>query len=181
MDAWLKRVEFSCPNTIAKISRGRASVSCYCHHGVGVNIIHIFEARDWIIPPQGFGDAAADQRSLEWPQHRGGCVLPSQRSHNPVGVDSLFVPLPRVARSSQPWALMRNPFGIGFRNETSEIQRSVPSGKICIMFRSTLRFALVQRLATYYVIVHDLRLGGSVKMQLADLPNLSRIGWGATQ
>src|SRR5258706_291399 len=33
--------------------------------------------------------------------------------HNPVGVDSLFVPSPRVARSSQPWALVRNPFGIG--------------------------------------------------------------------
>src|SRR5882762_8279939 len=37
---------------------------------------------------------------------------------NPVGVELVSVHLPRVARSSQPWALMRNPFGIGFGNET---------------------------------------------------------------
>ena len=60
----------------------------------------------------------------------------------PVGVELSSVHLPRVARSSQPWALMRNPFGIGLRNETFEIQQSaLPSGKICVMFRSPLRFA----------------------------------------
>ena len=31
---------------------------------------------------------------------------------NPVGVVDLSVHLPRVARSSQPWAGGRNPFGI---------------------------------------------------------------------
>ncbi len=35
---------------------------------------------------------------------------------NPVGVELISVHLPRVARSSQPWALRRNPLGIGFRN-----------------------------------------------------------------
>ena len=31
---------------------------------------------------------------------------------NPFRVCSLIGSIPRVARSSQPWALMRNPFGI---------------------------------------------------------------------
>src|SRR5712664_1868161 len=35
-----------------------------------------------------------------------------QRGHNPVGVVKHQRPLPRVARPSQPWALLRNPFGI---------------------------------------------------------------------
>jgi len=35
---------------------------------------------------------------------------------NPVGVDNSALRLPRVARGSQPWALMRNPFGIEFRH-----------------------------------------------------------------
>src|SRR6266853_243769 len=36
----------------------------------------------------------------------------AQRGHNPVGVVKHRPPLPRVARPSQPWALLRNPFGI---------------------------------------------------------------------
>src|SRR4051794_22321354 len=32
---------------------------------------------------------------------------------NPFGVVDLFPTIPRVARSEQPWALGRNPFGIG--------------------------------------------------------------------
>src|SRR5882724_13329284 len=39
-------------------------------------------------------------------------------SHNPVGVENSSALLPRVARSSQPWALMRNPVGIGFGKVT---------------------------------------------------------------
>ena len=39
-------------------------------------------------------------------------------SHNPVGVDNSSFLLPRVARDSQPWALMRNPVGIEFRKTT---------------------------------------------------------------
>ncbi len=38
-------------------------------------------------------------------------VVPPRR--NPVGVDGESAIPPRVARSSQPWALGRNPFGIG--------------------------------------------------------------------
>ena len=34
------------------------------------------------------------------------------QGRNPVGVELFSAHLPRVARSSQPWALMRNPFGI---------------------------------------------------------------------
>src|SRR5258708_35128285 len=43
---------------------------------------------------------------------------PRKGATTPLGLSLSFVPLPRVARSSQPWALRRNPFGIGFRNET---------------------------------------------------------------
>jgi hypothetical protein len=35
---------------------------------------------------------------------------------NPVGVVGLCTFSPKVARSSQPWALSRNPFGIHLRN-----------------------------------------------------------------
>ena len=41
---------------------------------------------------------------------RGG--RKTQPGHNPVGVVGSWRDLPRVARSSQPWALLRNPFGI---------------------------------------------------------------------
>src|SRR6266705_3351607 len=40
----------------------------------------------------------------------------AQRGRNPVGVVKHRVSLPRVARPSQPWALLRNPFGILPRN-----------------------------------------------------------------
>src|SRR5258707_2533200 len=36
----------------------------------------------------------------------------AQPGHNPVGVVKYRPSLPRVARPSQPWALLRNPFGI---------------------------------------------------------------------
>src|SRR6476619_3808586 len=39
--------------------------------------------------------------------------LGSEGGRNPFGVVDLFPTIPRVARSSQPWALRRNPFGIG--------------------------------------------------------------------
>src|SRR6266566_9863620 len=44
-------------------------------------------------------------------------MIGTAKCHNPVGVELVSVHLPRVARSSQPWALLRNPFGIGFGNE----------------------------------------------------------------
>src|SRR6266404_2831157 len=40
----------------------------------------------------------------------------AQPGRNPVGVVKHRSPLPRVARPSQPWALLRNPFGILSRN-----------------------------------------------------------------
>ncbi len=45
-------------------------------------------------------------------QRAAGKVLKTLR--NPVGVDAIFRTIPRVApiRSGQPWALLRNPFGI---------------------------------------------------------------------
>ena len=44
-----------------------------------------------------------------WPCPR----IPSRaQRRNPVGVGDIFVPPPRVTRSSQPWALLRNPVGI---------------------------------------------------------------------
>src|SRR6266478_9750950 len=39
----------------------------------------------------------------------------------PLGLLVYCTFLPRVARSSQPWALMRNPFGIEFRDRTIEL------------------------------------------------------------
>src|SRR5260221_13156999 len=44
-------------------------------------------------------------------------MIGTAKCHSPVGVELVSVHLPRVARSSQPWALLRNPFGIGFGNE----------------------------------------------------------------
>ena len=41
-----------------------------------------------------------------------GHRFPFIRGRNPVGVVAFAVYLPRVARTSQPWALRRNPFGI---------------------------------------------------------------------
>jgi len=38
--------------------------------------------------------------------------VPGCGFHNPVGVDDRVDRFPRVARSSQPWALLQNPFGI---------------------------------------------------------------------
>ena len=56
------------------------------------------------------------------PNPNVGCVSAVARWRNPVGVENSSLHLPRVARSSafawlrrdesQPWALMRNPFGI---------------------------------------------------------------------
>ncbi len=44
--------------------------------------------------------------------HRG-CVLGhAPNRHNPGGVDDGLIPLPRVARASQPWAEFRYPFGV---------------------------------------------------------------------
>src|SRR2546430_511736 len=45
-------------------------------------------------------------------QPQWGCVTLLSLSRNPVGVVPIRAGLPRVARSSQPWALGRNPFGI---------------------------------------------------------------------
>src|SRR5207247_4128097 len=46
----------------------------------------------------------------------GPTATAAQRGHNPVGVVKHRPPLPRVARPAQPWALLRNPFGILSRN-----------------------------------------------------------------
>ena len=51
--------------------------------------------------------------------------------HNPVGVGSPRRDAPRVARSSQPWALLRNPFGI----------RTVPTR--CTQGSSFLAFLII--------------------------------------
>jgi hypothetical protein len=46
-------------------------------------------------------------------QPQRGCGLRSPvNRRNPVGVGRAWVPFPRVARCSQPWALRRNPVGI---------------------------------------------------------------------
>src|SRR6266567_4708569 len=49
-------------------------------------------------------------------QSQRGCVTLLWFSRNPVGVVPIRAGLPRVARSSQPWALRRNPFGIQLWN-----------------------------------------------------------------
>src|SRR5882724_6979146 len=38
--------------------------------------------------------------------------VPVAKWHNSFGVDGFGWRLPKVARSSQPWALLQNPFGI---------------------------------------------------------------------
>src|SRR5258708_2758566 len=73
----------------------------------------------------GFDDAAA----LAW-------LCPAiAQCHNPVGVELFSVPLPRVASPSfvkstsegrQPWALMRNPFGIEDPCKVQALCRTTP-------------------------------------------------------
>jgi len=48
-------------------------------------------------------------------QPQRGCDTDTARTNgrNPVGVDSVLRPLPRVARCSQPWAGGRSPVGAG--------------------------------------------------------------------
>src|SRR5436309_5710676 len=54
--------------------------------------------------------------------------------HNPVGVAIRSNGFPRVARSSQPWAGGRNPFGIGQRSRVSP--RSLLCGHSSFAFGS---------------------------------------------
>ena len=50
-----------------------------------------------------------------------GESLHDASGHNPVGVGSSWVRIPRVARASQPWAGGRNPVGVG--NGVGEVIR----------------------------------------------------------
>ena len=58
------------------------------------------------------------RRALPWehgpiiPQPQRGCGLPSRTDATPLGLVIILNGLPRVARSSQPWAEGLNPFGI---------------------------------------------------------------------
>jgi len=65
---------------------------------------------------QGCRHAATLGNRREGKQPQRGCgsfgINLRNDGRNPVGVDNFIVRLPRVARSSQPWALRRNPFGI---------------------------------------------------------------------
>src|SRR6185436_16502226 len=63
---------------------------------------------------------------VAWPMFHnpnGGCglvVFPAAAGHNPFRVVLVRARDPRVARSSQPWALLRNPFGI---EDAGKVQR----------------------------------------------------------
>jgi hypothetical protein len=46
-------------------------------------------------------------------QPQRGCGSGEENRHNPGGVETFARMTPKVARSSQPWAGGRNPFGIG--------------------------------------------------------------------
>jgi hypothetical protein len=60
--------------------------------------------------------------------HRGcgPMVVQYANRHNPVGVVSVLILLPRVARSSQPWAKSLNPVGIGKTNNAPQISLAIP-------------------------------------------------------
>src|SRR6266699_450483 len=97
------------------------------NRGQNLNIIRIFNARDCLVQPQGWDGAVGSTLAL-MTATAAWCCPAIAHCHNPVGVEFCSLHLPRVARSSafawlrrdesQPWALMRNPFGIGFRNGT---------------------------------------------------------------
>ncbi len=66
-------------------------------------------------PAQGCEERASlGKRVHDLFQPQRGCGMDSRvtEGRNPVGVDVDIASLPRVARSSQPWALRRNPVGI---------------------------------------------------------------------
>ena len=62
----------------------------------------------WIVVIGGDHEVKADDRQIE-------VEFSVTFGRNPVGVETLGFPIPRVARASQPWALGRNPFGISSR------------------------------------------------------------------
>jgi len=55
-------------------------------------------------------------------QPQRGCVTQIPPGRNPVGVVPFHVFSPRVSRSSQPWALRRNPVGIGDGKRTDSVR-----------------------------------------------------------
>src|SRR5437899_136634 len=75
--------------------------------------------------PEGLRDKAKDCELASYPGYTApvranpiGVVSEGvERGHNPVGVETRFARFPRVARSSQPWAGGRNPFGIDCQRE----------------------------------------------------------------
>ena len=71
--------------------------------------------RDSILQPR-----VAESARLPWvcgiisPQPQRGCITRPfiRRRCNPVGVETKWRGAPRVARASQPWAELCNPFGV---------------------------------------------------------------------
>ncbi len=70
--------------------------------------------------PKGIVSSSPGLRACELPweivqttsQPQRGCGPVANDGRNPVGVGASRLEGPRVARSSQPWALLQNPFGI---------------------------------------------------------------------
>ena len=74
-------------------------------------------------------------------QPQRGCVKFPPLNHNPVGVVCLLPRFPRVARSSQPWALCRNPVGIQRWN----FRKALPQAQIVGAMPATVSVHLSTR------------------------------------
>jgi hypothetical protein len=75
--------------------------------------------RDCVLQPRVGSNELPWVNCVVWRQPQRGCGLRSPITHrNPVGVERAPVPFPRVARSSQPRALSRNPVGIRLLNSS---------------------------------------------------------------
>jgi len=72
-------------------------------------------------------------------QPQRGCVKFPPSSRNPVGVVCLLPRFPRVARSSQPWALCRNPVGIQLWNFRTALPQAQIVGAIPLRLSSRRR------------------------------------------
>jgi len=103
-----------------------------------LHLTRIFNARDSVVQPKGWDGAVEITLAMMAATPAWFCPATAP-CRNPVGVEFASVHLPRVASPSfvkstsegrQPWALMRNPFGIGgFETRPFEIQQSAfPSG-----------------------------------------------------
>jgi hypothetical protein len=89
--------------------------------------------------PPAQGCSNPGHRVAVMPQPQWGCaIIGTPQGHNPAGVDNHQSHGPRVARSSLPWALLHNPFGIAHATTSTLFRKlfGIEQSKIPTEFHS---------------------------------------------